>query len=197
MEDKLKHWLKQLKLNESTISMLLGGMVVVVVGILIYNYFSSVGNNNQELVEVSPTPGSVELVEEEGKMVPKDLPTTHTVVKGEYLWSISEKYYGNGYNWVDIARENKLAQANLLFEGQQLTIPRVEVKVAPKNEESQASANVIEGSTYTVVKGDSLWKIAVRTYQDGYKWSLIADANKDKLANPNAIEVGMVLNLPR
>ena len=41
MEERLKQWLKALKFNESTISMLLGGLVVVVVGVLIYNYFTS------------------------------------------------------------------------------------------------------------------------------------------------------------
>jgi nucleoid-associated protein YgaU len=45
------------------------------------------------------------------------------------------------------------------------------------------------------VKGDSLWKIAVRAYGDGYKWVSIAKANK--LVNPNLIHSGNVLTLPR
>ena len=35
MEIQLKKWLKELRLNESTISMMLGGLVVGVVGIFI------------------------------------------------------------------------------------------------------------------------------------------------------------------
>src|SRR3989338_8984412 len=107
MEKQLKKWLKSLKLNESTISMILVGLVVVVVGILIYNYFTNVGKEGE--VETLPVePDKVELVEEEGKMVPKGLPTSHSVAPGEDLWKISEKYYGNGYNWVDVASANKL-----------------------------------------------------------------------------------------
>ena len=50
----LKKLLKALRMNESIISTLLGGLVVVVVGVLIYNYFSSInktGDIDEELIE--------------------------------------------------------------------------------------------------------------------------------------------------
>jgi 5'-nucleotidase len=47
---------------------------------------------------------------------------------------------------------------------------------------------------YTVVKGDSLWKIAESTYGDGEKWTDISKANT--LRNPNIILVGEELELP-
>ncbi len=53
----------------------------------------------------------------------------------------------------------------------------------------------ITGATYEVVKGDSLWKIAVRAYGDGYQWVKIARENK--LVNPNLIHPGNLLALPR
>jgi 5'-nucleotidase / UDP-sugar diphosphatase len=48
--------------------------------------------------------------------------------------------------------------------------------------------------TYTVVKGDSLWKIAESTYGDGEAWTKIAKANT--LRNPNIIAIGAELELP-
>lgn len=52
------------------------------------------------------------------------------------------------------------------------------------------------GTTYTVVKGDSLWKIAKRHYGDPLKWPVIYNANKDKIRNPNRIYPGQVLVIP-
>lgn len=54
------------------------------------------------------------------------------------------------------------------------------------------------GDTYTVVSGDSLSKIAKHHYGDASKWHQIYDANKATIgANPDHIEVGQVLNLPK
>ncbi len=193
MEDKLKNWLKTIKLNESTISMFLGAMVIVVVGVLIYNYFTS----TEQLVEVEDAvPGQVELVEEDGQIVPKGLPTEYEVQKGDHLWSIAESFYNSGFNWVDIAEANEIAWPDRIEEGVKLTIPKVAVKEATAEKVKEQSA-VIEADEYTVAKGDTLWSIAVRTYQDGYKWPEIAEANKDVLVNPNIVEVGQTLKLPR
>lgn len=40
------------------------------------------------------------------------------------------------------------------------------------------SANAPSGGSYTVVKGDSLWKIASRYYGSGSKWQTIYNANQ-------------------
>lgn len=50
--------------------------------------------------------------------------------------------------------------------------------------------------TYTVVKGDNLWRIAQKTLGDGNKWNLIYQANKSTVKNPNVIYVGQELQLP-
>lgn len=181
--DKL---LKRFQLSESGISTVLGAIVVIFVGILIYNYFRGVGKPPAE----SPAP-ELKLGEEQGVTI-AELPTTHTVQGGEHLWQIAEKYYGSGYNWVDIAQENKLANANFLIVGRQLAIPKAEPR---KSTITQAPGSTISGETYTVVKGDYLWKIALRAYGDGYKWPEIAEANS--LKNPNLIHPGNVLKLPR
>lgn len=50
--------------------------------------------------------------------------------------------------------------------------------------------------TYTVVKGDTLWNIAKKYYGDGKKYTVIADANGEKISNPNLIYPGQVLTIP-
>jgi nucleoid-associated protein YgaU len=52
------------------------------------------------------------------------------------------------------------------------------------------------GKTYTVVKGDSLSKIAKREYGDVREWRKIYEANKDVIDNPDLIEVGQNLIIP-
>lgn len=52
-------------------------------------------------------------------------------------------------------------------------------------------------TTYTVKKGDTLWSIAKRYYGNGAKYTLIYNANKDKIKNPNLIYVGQVFTIPK
>ena len=171
----LKSILKELKLNESSISMILGAIVIVVVGVLVVNYFKDQG---------STIPGLSE--EGAGK--------THTVVAGDTLWSIAERYYGSGFNWVDISSANNLDNPEAIETGQVLTIPEVTPELATAVSEA-ADTDAIAGATYEVVRGDSLWNIAVRAYGDGYRWVEIARENS--LVNPDLIHAGNILVLPR
>jgi nucleoid-associated protein YgaU len=50
--------------------------------------------------------------------------------------------------------------------------------------------------TYTVQAGDTLGKIAQELYGDGSRWTEIYEANKDKIADPNVIEIGQELKIP-
>lgn len=178
-----KKYLKQLSLPESYISITLGFLVVVVAGLLTFNYFSKNKIGQQQPAEVTPEQ------REEEKL---DLPTTHTVVAGETLWSIAEKFYKSGYNWVTIAGENKLANPDSIEVGQVLNLPKAEA-IKPATGEISAAATEVP-KTYTVVAGDYLWKIAVEQLGDGYAWVKIARANN--LVNPNLIHPGNVLTLP-
>ncbi len=184
----LKGLLKSIKLSESTISKILGALVIVVVGVLIFNYFRGVEQPEEEVI----VPGEVRFVEEGGNFYPEGLPVTHEVAAGEHLWAIAEKYYGSGYNWVDIAEENNLINPDQLLVGQELTIPRTAV-IEPVTETVFGSA--INNDQYTVQEGDHLWGIAVRAYGDGYQWVKIASENG--IVNSNVIHPGNVLSLPR
>lgn len=72
-----------------------------------------------------------------------------------------------------------------------VNIPGVstELELDIKDEEKILTEKNVE-----VIKNDSLWKIAVREYGDGFKWTEIAKANN--LKNPGLLEVGQKLVLP-
>ena len=50
--------------------------------------------------------------------------------------------------------------------------------------------------TYTVQKGDSLWKIAKQFYGKGSAWPRIHEANKELITNPDLIQPGWTLRIP-
>ena len=156
--------------------MVLGAVVVIVVGVLVVNYFKDKGTTIPGLSTQSDV-----ALESEKKI--------HTVSKGETLWSIAEKYLGSGFKWTEIAKENGIDESAKIEVGQVLKIPESGSIIKTKTD------NPITGATYEVVKGDNLWNIAVRAYGDGYKWVEIARENK--LANPNLIHAGNILTLPR
>lgn len=170
---------KSLNSPDSYVSLALGIAVVFVIGMITFNYFKA---KTQQAATTNE-----EKVQQEASMT---LPAKHTVTKGETLWSISEKYYKSGYNWVDVQKANNLQNANVVAEGTELTIPDVK----PVTPMGQISTVQTEKKEYTVQKGDSLWSIAVSQYQDGYRWGEIARANN--LKNPNIIHAGNVLTLP-
>jgi nucleoid-associated protein YgaU len=183
----LKNFLKKVKLSERTISAVLGVLVVGVAGILLFNFFQSRGGIEDQRVDLIDQ----EVETEETKTV--ILPVTYRVVQGDNLWQIAKDYYGSGYNWVDIAQENSLRNPDFLLVDQELLIPDVPVRWP----EEKLAAKGEPGSTYVVQKGDSLWKIAVAVYDDGYQWPEIYQANEAEIgANPGLIETGMVLALP-
>jgi nucleoid-associated protein YgaU len=140
----------------------------------------------------------------------------HTVIRGETLWSVSEKYYQSGFEWKKIASANSISNARSLEVGTVLQIPRNEMISATATEKPQtaqsgssatSSAQITQNTptqatpavggaqsgmiTYTVVHGDTLWKVASEKCNDGYLWSSISKQNK--LVTPGIIHAGNVL----
>lgn len=194
-----KKVIEKVKTAESSISLVLGIIVVAVAGILLYNYFKGIKQNKtteetqeEETTEVTQIPAP----DEEG--IPSfsgELPINYTVVKEDSLWTISEKFFGYGYNWIDIKEENNLTNPEILAEGQVLVIPNIAPRKPLTVIANEGTASPIESDSYVVQKGDSLWGISVRAYQDGYKWTEISKANN--LENPNIIHPGNTLVIPR
>jgi nucleoid-associated protein YgaU len=169
---------------DSYVSLALGLAVVLVVGMIAFNYFKA---------KMSPAKTAEEQKNE--TQTTASLPAKYTVKDGDTLWSIAETHYKSGYNWVDIQKANSLTNADLISAGQTLTIPDVKPITVPPGEVSSATTQEpLHPKTYTVVGGDCLWNISVRAYGTGYRWTEIAQANN--LGNPDLIFSGNVLTLP-
>jgi len=72
----------------------------------------------------------VEPAREEEPARPANPPTaterTHTVVSGDSLWAIAQRFYGSGARWNEIYQANRAvvgSNPNLIFPGQVLIIP--------------------------------------------------------------------------
>jgi len=169
----------------------LGLVIVVVVVGLIFNFFQKRKGN----VDV-PGVSNYKITEEIGKsqVSQNSEQNIYVVVKGDNLWKIAVEKYNDGYTWSKIAQANNLKNPSVLEVGQKLILPAIDKKeVITQNKVVTGNTGIVAGGEYKVVRGDSLWKIAVRVYGDGYQWTKIWQANKSKLRDPGKLEIGMVL----
>ncbi len=60
-----------------------------------------------------------------------------------------------------------------------------------------SSSTAEDMETYTVKSGENLRRIAQHFYGDEMQWHKIRDANRDKLPNPDKIQAGMTLRIPK
>ena len=103
--------------------------------------------------------------------------TTYTVVEGDSLWSIAERFLGSGTRYTEIKAANGLS-SDTIYPGQVLIIP---------------SSSSSPSRTYTVVSGDSLWSIAERFLGSGARYTEIKAANG---LSSDTIYPGQVLIIP-
>jgi nucleoid-associated protein YgaU len=157
-DESAKRW------DDSLISLGLGALVVVVSGILIYNYFSGQTPNilqatQQTVNSASPSaqvaqaptsaasavPGSSTAPSKAPNSVTANptLPAKHTVAAGESFWKIAERYYGTGYEWKRIAEANNMLGKSL-NPGVVIDIPRAELISATSTVKSPAPTLVAQ-----------------------------------------------------
>lgn len=72
----------------------------------------------------------------------------------------------------------------------------VDPSIAPPKTQAAAAPASSTGRTYTVQAGDTLSKIAKQFYGNANDYNRIFDANRDKLDNPDKIQVGQQLVIP-
>lgn len=191
---------------ESEISTVLGFVVVVAIGLGLLFLLRRPAATPQISKTGEETSATEDLMaKENGEKKVVSPGSTYTVERGDHLWKIAEAQYGDGYQWVTIAKANNLQAPYIVQEGQSLTMPAADPSIgkksetlAKKEEPTKAVTPTItpEGS-YTVQTGDNLWKIALSQYNDGYAWVRIYEANKKLIgSNPGIIKTGTTLILP-
>jgi nucleoid-associated protein YgaU len=74
---------------------------------------------------------------------------------------------------------------------------KVIARIAQPIEQPDFAALTPEGEQIIVQPGNSLWRLARRTYGDGLRFSVIYEANRDRVRDPDLIYPGQVLTLPQ
>ena len=110
----------------------------------------------------------------------------YLVSRGDCLWRISGKkqIYNDPYKWPRIfsANRDQIKDPDLIYPDQRLLIPR------------ELGAN-----EHLVVRNEWLAKIAgyAEVYGDPFKWTLIYEANRNQIWDPNIIYPEQILTIPR
>ncbi len=142
-------------------------------------------------------------------------PFAHTVRPGETLWSLAERYLGDGSRYTEIAELNygrlqpdggALNDSHWIMPGWHVLVPEEEdlggegasagsPAVAATSDEGDAPEHVVE-------PGESLWQIAEDELGDGRKWPDIYAASTgldqpdgDRLRDPDHLRPGWELAL--
>lgn len=105
---------------------------------------------------------------------------THTVRVGDDLWSLAQRYYGDGAQWRAIVAANPALQADpmaRLVPGTQLSVPDPVLLV-------------------TVRPGDTLSELALTHVGDANRWPEIHALNAGRIKDPDLILPGWVLKVP-
>ena len=136
---------------------------------------------HKETSSASASQPSVGVLPENGTKMP------YHIQKGDTLASISSKIYGNGSRWKELARENNIHDASLIYAG--------DVILYTLNDKSRSFAEHYESASrkkIVVERGDTLSKISSKVYGTESHWRSIWKDNP-QIKNPDIIKPGMVL----
>lgn len=134
-------------------------------------------------------------------------PVIHYVKKGETLYQIAQRYYGNGEQWRLIAEHNpgKVMANGHVNENVRLVIPNLPASplgdaFVPVGRERAVRVDQLaragRARTIEVKPGDTLMGLAAKHLGSQARWEDLLAANRDKLSSPEALQAGMTLTLP-
>jgi nucleoid-associated protein YgaU len=127
-----------------------------------------------------------------------------TAASEDGFWSFTpEKPIAPGLHVIRVDQVDEagkvLARAQTPFE--QAAVPRAAQAGSGAQQTASAGADGTNGGamakgTIIVQPGNSLWRIARRTYGDGFQYTVIYEANKEQISNPDLIYPGQVFAVP-
>ncbi len=111
----------------------------------------------------------------------------HVVQAGDDLWSLAERYYGDGREWRKIAAANP----TVLTGGPDRLQVGWRLRILDLDQDLPAGDRRI-----TVRRGDTLSSIAERELGSSTRWTDIFRINRAQLSDPDELAVGMRLVVP-
>lgn len=111
--------------------------------------------------------------------------SVYIVQAGDTLSKIALEY--SGISWLDIARANDIVNPNIIYVGQVLRIPDGATAPAP----TTATTTGTSQSSYTVVAGDNLYRVALR-----FNTTVDTLTDLNNISNRGVIYIGQVIKLP-
>lgn len=215
--DKMQNDLQN---NQSYLNIILGGLIIIILGVLVFNWFNKTDGTigpSQDSTQAENTDVSKDALP--GTYTVKAGDTLFTIAEQyyndgyKYSEIVKENKLANE-NTVEIGQKlviPKIESEMTMSSDSPTPTMSPETSPAMSPSPTPVMTNIptmnntmtdqntwgekITGDSYTIKTGDSLASIAARAYGDVNAYDKIAKANK--ISNPDSIEIGMVLKLPR
>jgi len=129
----------------------------------------------------------------------------YVIQEGDTYETIAEKKYGSRTLWTLIAQANPGMKASALRPGKAIKVPPKPERKAEETPRpaapTPASADAVVVApggpkVYTVQSGDTLSGISQKVYSTSRHWEKLHEANRDKIADPSTLTVGLKLVVP-
>ena len=122
-----------------------------------------------------------------------NLPAGEAVADEDGTWSFTpSKAIAEGLH---VIRIDEVDETGKVLARVETPFEQAKVQLAEGSANSNG-ATMAAGGSIVVQPGNSLWKMARESYGQGVRYTVIYEANKDQIANPDLIYPGQVFSVP-
>lgn len=169
---KSQNFFQQLWANQTQLSFILGALVVIIVAILLFQFFNTANPLQPQQVANTVAPAATITTNSNQSVPPTVEPRMTTSPSAS-------------------ATSTPTVAPKVTATAQATATPKASAQAQATPSTKPAGTN---GAQYTVQAGDTLWQIAETRYGTGFAWKEIAKANN--ITEGGMITTGTVLNLP-